>query len=83
MLNKKERNAVLRQFKRLGVDQALKAEDKIQSNSLAKAIDEISRWTKLNIKALTFYANEHNEQIPSEIKNSAVYQELFKNTMID
>lgn len=39
-----------------------------------KAVDEISRWTKLNLKALTFYANEHIDEIPDEIKNSVVYR---------
>ena len=48
-----------------------------------KAIDEISRWTKLNIKALTFYANEYSDDIPPEIKSSEAYQSLFEKSVID
>lgn len=47
---------MLKQLKLLNTDQALKVKNEVQLNSLMKAIDEISRWTKLNIKALAFYA---------------------------
>lgn len=79
----KDRAAILKKFRRLDVDQTLRAPKEAQMSSFMNAVDEISRWTKQTLKALTFYALEHGDEIPQEIKDSEVYKQLFAKIVID